>query len=52
MSFDNPTFTGDLNQPDDGPTRSTPGPVPLWAGAIVIAAIFGQAILRKAFKNA
>lgn len=51
-TFDNPTFTGELNQPSTTPARQAPGPIPRWTAGIVIAAIVGQALLRKGFKNA
>lgn len=52
-TFDNPTFSGDLNDPaDTSPGRQAPGPIPRWTAGIVIGAIIGQALLRRGFKNA
>lgn len=51
-SFDNPTFTQGLNQPASTSSPSVPGPIPRAVWLIVVGAIVGQAVLRKAFKNA
>lgn len=54
-TWENPSFTADLNDAGKPPVKRTiagAGPVPKWAGGMVLGALLGLSVLRRSFRGA